>query len=227
MATLRNQFGSALTNIEVNGAKQQRAVAAHTEIRELLAADKQLRDWGVNARLIGSYSRHTAIYPGRDVDVFARFENLDTAATPREVYDGIETILIDAYGDTADGGRAIAQARSVKVDFPDPDDRDENAAFAIDVVPAVRDGTRWAIPTKDRNRWAQRIGRWVTTDPENFGDLSSALNQSMINPSVGSQNAYKPIVKLMRQARRIHLGDRRPGGPQPLHHPRRGKPARP
>ncbi len=212
MATLRNQFNQALSNIEVNGDKQQMAIDAHTEIQELLASDDQLCERGVNTRLIGSYSRHTAIFPGKDVDVFARFESLDTGATPRGVYDRVEAILMEGYGATQDGGRATPQARSVKVDFPDPDDDDDNAAFAVDAVPAVRDGSRWAIPTKDRNRWAQSTGHWVLTDPERFGEISSSLSTSSLSPTVGSQNAFKPVVKLMRQARRIHLGERRPGG---------------
>jgi hypothetical protein len=213
MATLRSQFSDALTNVEVNGAKRDRAVAAHTEIQEILSADAQLRNWGISTRLIGSYSRHTARYPGKDVDVFARFENLDTDAMPKTVYERVQEVLVEEYELASDGGRATPQARSIKVDFPDPDDPDdETAAFGIDAVPAVRDGERWAIPTKDRNRWAQSTGRWVTTDPENFGELSSSLSTSEFSPSVAGQNAYKPIVKLMRQARHIHLGDDRPGG---------------
>ena len=212
MATLRSQFTSALTNIQVNGDKQARAIEAHTEIQDLLSADDQLSEWGINTRLIGSYSRDTAIYPGKDVDVFARLGELDTDATPRGVYERVETVLVDEYGLVADGGRATPQARSVKIDFPDPDDDDANAAFAIDAVPAVRDGERWAIPTKDRNRWAASTGRWVTTNPEHFAQISSDLSTSTLSPSVGGRNAYKPIVKLTRQARRTHLGDRRPGG---------------
>lgn len=212
MARLHNQFTDALTNIEVNGAKKDRAVAAHTEIQGLLSEDPQLSEWGVNTRLIGSYSRHTAIYPGKDVDVFGRLENLDSSAAPEEVYDQVEIVLVDAYGHVDEGGRASPQDRSVKVEFPDPDDPSDEAAFAVDAVPAVRAGSRWAIPSKDRNLWTDRTGRWVTTDPERFGELSSTLSTVTWSPVVGSQNAYKPIVKLMRQARRIHLGKRRPSG---------------
>jgi hypothetical protein len=212
MATLRSQFSDALTNVEVNGEKRERAIAAHTEIQDILAADDQLREWGINTRLIGSYSRRTARYPGKDVDVFARFESLDTSAMPRAVYTRVESVLVAEYGLATDGGRATPQDRSIKVDFPDPDDDDDSQAFAIDAVPAVRDGARWAIPTKDRKRWAESTGRWVPTDPERFGQLSSDLSTSVLSPSVGSQNAYKPIVKLMRQARHVHLGDLRPGG---------------
>lgn len=213
MAILRSQFNQTLTNIEINGKKAERAQSAHQEIRGLLEADTQLCEWGVDTVLIGSYSRDTGIYPGKDVDVFVRLDELDTNATPKDVYDAVWTVLADEYGAEEDGGRAVAQARSVKVAFPDPDDPDnENAGFAVDAVPAVRDGDRWAIPTKDRNRWTGSTGRWVTTDPERFGVLSSTLSTSPSSPVVGGRNAYKPIVKLARQARRTHLGDRRPGG---------------
>ena len=208
MAILRSQFSDALSNIEVNGEKRQRAIDAHTEIQTVLAEDEQLREWGINTRLIGSYSRHTARYPGKDVDVFARFEALDTSAMPRTIYERVQAVLVDEYGLVADGGRATPQDRSIKVDFPDPD---VNQAFAVDAVPAVRDGDRCAIPTKDRKRWAESTGRWVATNPERFGDLSSDLSTSASSPAVAGQNAYKAIMKLMLQTRHVHRGDRHPG----------------
>ena len=89
MANLRSQFEQALTNIEVNGQKRKRAIGAHTEIRELLQGDEQLKEWGVEPLLIGSYGRETGIYPGKDVDVFLRFTKLDTRAEPRAVFNAV------------------------------------------------------------------------------------------------------------------------------------------
>ena len=213
MATLRSQFEQALTNIEVNGAKAKRAIDAHNEIRAVLEADEQLRKWGVDTKLIGSYSRNAGIYPGKDVDVFVKLTELDTEATPKDVYNAVWNALQKKYGDENDGGRARQQARSVKVAFPDDGaSSGAGSSFSVDAVPAIHDGDRWAIPTKDRNRWTASIGRWITTDPERFGELSSDLSTSGLSPSVGSRNAYKPVVKLMRQARQTHLGDKRPGG---------------
>ena len=213
MATLRSQFEQALTNIEVNGAKAKRAIEAHNEIRAVLEADEQLRKWGVDTKLIGSYSRDAGIYPGKDVDVFVKLTELDTEATPKDVYNAVWNALQEKYGDENDGGRGRQQARSVKVAFPDDGaSNGADSSFSVDAVPAVHDGERWAIPTKDRNRWTASIGRWVTTDPERFGELSSDLSTSGSSPSVGGRNAYKPMVKLMRQARQTHLGDKRPGG---------------
>ena len=212
MPNLRNQFEQALTNIEVNGQKRKRAIDAHTEIRELLQQDEQMKEWGVEPLLIGSYGRDTGIYPGKDVDVFLRFTRLDTWAEPRAVFNAVWRVIVRKYGQFGQGGgRAQQQARSVKVLFPDRD-RISGGEFSVDAVPAVRHGDLWAIPTKDQNRWAQGEGRWVTTGAVLFGDLSTELNQSASTPRVGDRPAYKPIVKLVRQIRETHLGDKRPGG---------------
>ena len=212
MANLRNQFEQALTNIEVNGQKRKRAIDAHTEIRELLRGDEQLKEWGVEPLLIGSYGRDTGIYPGKDVDVFLRFTRLDTRAEPRVVFNAVWRAIVRQYGQYGQGGgRAQQQARSVKVLFPDRD-RISGGDFSVDAVPAVRHGELWAIPTKDQNRWVEGEGRWVTTGAVLFGELSTELNQSASSPKVGNRPAYKPIVKLVRQIRETHLGDKRPGG---------------
>ena len=210
MPNLRNQFEQALTNIEINGQKRKRAIDAHTEIRELLQQDEQLKKWGVEPLLIGSYGRDVGIYPGKDVDVFLRFTRLDTSAAPRKVFDAVWRVIVRKYGQLGQGGgRAQQQARSVKVLFPDRD-RISGGDFSVDAVPAVRRCDLWAIPTKDQNRWVEGEGRWVTTGAVRFGELSTDLNQSA--SKVGDRPAYKPIVKLVRQVRETHLGDKRPGG---------------
>ncbi len=210
MPNLRNQFQQALTNIEINGQKRERAIDAHTEIRELLQQDEQLKEWGVAPLLIGSYGRDTGIYPGKDVDVFLRFTKLDTRAAPKAVFDAVWRVIVRKYGQYGQGGgRAQQQARSVKVRFPDRD-RIPGGDFSVDAVPAVRRGDLWAIPTKDQNRWVEGEGRWVTTGAVLFGQLSKDLNQSA--SKVGDRPAYKPIVKLVRQIRESHLRDSRPGG---------------
>jgi len=205
METLHTQFSQALSNIEISDARRQRAIAAHTEIQSSLSSDKTLCDWGINTRLIGSYSRHTAIHPGKDVDVFARLERLDTRANPEAVYQRVWEVLVARYG-----RRATPQARSIKVEFPSGTGID--TSLAVDAAPAVRSGNRWAIPAKDRNLWADSPSRWVVTDPERFGELSSDLNAAAWSPTVRGQDAYKPVVKLMRQVREAHLGDLKPGG---------------
>jgi hypothetical protein len=192
--TLPNQFNEALTLIGLSD-KAKRAQEAHREIRELLEKSEDLCDLGIDTVLIGSYGRGTAIYPGKDVDVFAKLTNATTDDDPIRIFEIVAAVLMNEYGD-----RAKPQSRSVKVDFPDE--------FAVDVVPAVVYGDRWAIPSRDIDLWGQDEG-WVDTDPETLGKLSEAQNSA---PKVGSRGAYKPVVKLMRQTRRHHLVDAKPGG---------------
>ena len=148
------------------------------------------------------------------MDIFLRFTNLDTRAEPKAVFDAVWRVIVQKYGQYGQGdGRAQQQARSVKVGFPDPGGASGgHGDFSIDAVPAVRDGELWAIPTKDQNRWIGGEGRWITTGAVLFGEISEDLNQSPTTPMVGNRQAYKPMVKLIRQIREVHLGDRRPGG---------------
>jgi Second Messenger Oligonucleotide or Dinucleotide Synthetase domain len=197
METLTSQFNDALTAIEVSGKKRDRVIAAHEEIRELLEADQQLCELGVDTILIGSYARRTGIYPGKDVDVFVKLAKLDTSADPATVFAAVERVLTAAYGD-----RAEPQRRSVKINFG-------SDGFSVDAVPAVKLRARWALPNHDPDQWGNPDERWIETDPETMGTLTEERNRS---PKVGDRGAYVPTVKLVRQARRQHLGDDKPGG---------------
>ena len=197
METLPGQFTDALTRVEVNGTKRARAIAAHLEVRALLETSSRLREWGVETVLIGSYARNTGVYPGNDVDVFTKLTKLDTEASPAGVFELVCDLLTSHYGD-----RAEPRARSVKIAFSDD-------GFSIDVVPAVHAGEQWAIPAHEREAWGGSDGRWVVTDPERLAELTTEANKQ---PQVNGQGAYVPVVKLMRQARKHHRGDAKPGG---------------
>jgi len=202
MEKLEAQFEGALTKIEVSGPKRERAIKAHEEIRSVLEADPMLKAWGIVTALIGSYARNTGIYPGKDVDVFVKLTALNTQnAQPAAVFDAVRDVLVAHYGD-----RAKPQARSIKVEFDFDGD-----GFSVDAVPAVRTAERWAIPRRNNELWrsANINDRWVETDPEKLAGLTTERNKS---PKVGPQGAYVPTVKLLRQTRRQHLEDRKPGG---------------
>lgn len=200
MHALAPQFKDALSLIEIHPDRRKIAIAAHTEIRELLETDTQLCEWGVDTILIGSYARHTGIRPGKDVDVFTKLAELSVEdIDPRTIFERVRDLLVDEYGDLAE-----PQNRSVKVSFDD-----EDFELSVDVVPAVRMGDRWAIPRHDTATWDDPEERWVETDPEKLSALTADRNKE---PKVGSQGAYVPVVKLVRQARHHHRDKAKPGG---------------
>lgn len=212
--TLENEFGQAVRNVTISGVKRDRAIAAHTEVRALLEADPELCSWGVDTILIGSYARQTARYPGKDVDVFLRFKNLSVHHDPGKVYDAVERTLVAKYGlkDYEEGGRVTRQSRSLKIDFLDPDDDLSDNSFSIDAVPAVPWGEHWGIPNRDRDQWNSEEKRWIKTNPVKFADDTNALAVATWSPTVGTMNAYRPVVRLLRQVRHVHFGEQRPGG---------------
>lgn len=214
MQTIAGEFAQAVRNVTVHGEKRDRAKAAHTEVRNLLEADAELSGWGIDSRLIGSYARQTARYPGKDVDVFLRFTDLSVRHSPEKIYSAVERVLVDAYGVKGEdpGGRITCQARSLKIDFPDPEEYFSDISFAIDAVPAVPWQSHWAIPNRDRDKWNNDEDRWIKTDPVQFADDTNALATALWSPAVGTVNAYRPIVRLLRQVRHVHLGGQRPGG---------------
>jgi hypothetical protein len=199
--TFPEQFDAAKSRIEIGVAKRARAIAAHTEIRVWLETDAQLVSWGVDTILIGSYARRTAIHPGRDVDVLVKLPSLDVNADPEEVFGAVSDMLVAKYGD-----RAEPQRRSVKVSFDTGNDE-----FAVDVVPAVPTTEHWAIPQRDSELWRtdEPGTRWIETDPERLGELTTDMNGQL---KIAGQGAYVPTVKLMRQTRRHHLAEAKPGG---------------
>lgn len=214
MEILNDEFAQAKRNVTVHGEKRDHAIAAHTEVRELLKDDAELNSWGIDALLIGSYGRQTARYPGKDVDMFLRFSSLSVRHSPEKIYDAVERVLVEEYGlkDDGEGGRITRQSRSLKIDFPDPDDHYNEVSFAIDAVPAVPWGDHWAIPNRDRDKWDNDDKRWIKTDPVQFAADTNSLATAPWSPVVGTTNAYRPIVRLLRQARHNNLGGQRPGG---------------
>lgn len=218
--TLSEQFRAAQSNIDL-GRRRRVAQAAHIEIRTVLKLAGELQRRGLQDVLIGSYARNTGIWPGKDVDVFSKLtaESIDSIR-PEAAYQLFLNVLRPRYGD-----RIQEQPRSIMIRFgPDAGrspggeflrqaeaSQSDVFPFSVDVVPAVRCGEIWAIPSPDRQTWQRTaaVERWVETNPEKLGDLTEELN---VSPVISGQGAYVPTVKAVRQIRREHLGDAKPGG---------------
>jgi hypothetical protein len=80
-------------------------------------------------------------------------------------------VLVAKYGK-----RAEPQRRAVKVSFGDD-------GFSVDAVPAVKLGTRWALPNHDPDKWGNPDERWIETDPEKMTTLTEQRNKSPRSPS--------------------------------------------
>jgi len=194
MAHLKQQFKDALSSIEP-GDDKANAPEAHRLVREALAADTKLAEYGVNSVLIGSYKRSVSIKRVKDVDVFVRLPDLPSEVTSREILDRFFTVLHAEFGRDDDGHqRTKRQDRSLQVAFPEYD-------LYVDAVPARPhwDGDTWEIPQKGDDN------QWVRTNPESLTSLSTAMNAA-------HDGFYVPTVKLLRQTRRALLGKKKPGG---------------
>lgn len=217
---LSDQFAEAQGNVNL-GRRRQVAQAAHLEVRDVLRRCDELVRKGLDDVLIGSYARDTGIWPGKDVDIFGKLtgESINSIL-PNDAYQ----LFLDALSDQYQG-RITCQPRSIRVDFgPEgnraPADqylktREASRAdlfpFSVDVVPAVKFEVHWGIPSRNRESWQRMAAaeRWVRTDPEALTDLTTRLNNGRF---VGGQGAFVPTVKALRQIRREHLGDMKPGG---------------
>lgn len=196
MATLATHFKTALSNIEPS-EDAKNAQSAHAEVTAALEADDLLVKLGVDPLLIGSYGRHVSIRRVKDVDVFARLSKAGKDLRPGKILDHVEAVLAAAFP-----GRVTRQHRSVMVDFPDWD-------LSVDVVIARPCGDHWEIPEKiekDGN------ARWVETNPTKMAKLTTQANKDYLlyddDPASG---VYVPVVKLVRQIRRVWVDDQ-PGG---------------
>lgn len=214
---LATEFAASQGRINL-GSRVAVAKAAHEEVRSVLQASHPLADAGLADALIGSYARDTAIWPGKDVDIFGKLthHSVETIG-PDRAYEMFRAALASRYS-----GRLTFQPRSIKIAFtPEAGpadeylqrtsaDRGQLFEFSVDVVPAVRFDRRWAIPRRDRDAWGrQSVGeRWVETDPEMLTSLTTERNKVL---TVAGQGAYVPTVKAVRQIRKYHFGSAKPG----------------
>lgn len=192
MAILSSQFSTALEAIEPSVDDKANAPKAHKAVRAALTTADELKEWGLNPVLIGSYKRDVSIRRVTDVDVFCRMDDIDDDVAGDTVLNEYYKVLDAEFGTDDDGNKRVKrQARSITIDFPEYD------GLHVDAVPArKRSDGYWEIPTSD--------GEWQTTNPEKQTELKTAMNDAFADD-------YVPLVKLLRQTRRTILTSR-PGG---------------
>lgn len=192
MAVLSSQFSKALELVEPSAEDKANAPEAHKAVRAVLTGADELKAWGLDPVLIGSYKRDVSIRRVKDVDVLCRMNDIGSDVDGAAVLDAFASVLDEAFGVDDDGKKRVKrQGRSISIDFPEFD------GLHVDAVPArKRPDGYWEIPTSD--------GGWQVTNPERLTELKTSMNDTFAGD-------YVPLVKLVRQTRRTILG-RRPGG---------------
>lgn len=189
MADLIAQFTAAKSRVEASDADKSNAASAHLEVRSYLESDAELQSWGIDTVLIGSYKRHVAIRRVKDIDILSKLPETPAYVDPKRLLDRLQTVLANAYSQNL----VTPQDRSIKVDFP-------QFGLAVDAVPArPHQGGSGYLEIPDRS------GGWELTNPEYLTTLTTRMNERY-------NGEYVPLVKFVRQTRRYHLGEARPGG---------------
>ncbi len=191
MAT-QQQFIDMLKDIEPAPSTVEACSSAHRTLRTALEEDETFKKLLVTSFLSGSYKRDTAIRPALiggelqrpDVDIIV-VTNHTKDDSPKTVLNALEKALRDAGYQNIKVNR-----RSICVTLKGVD---------MDIVPVIVDGDAYLIPDIE-------LKKWLTTNPP-------AHTQWTIDVNKQAGGRFKPLVKLTKWWRRVHLADlRRPKG---------------
>jgi hypothetical protein len=191
MAT-QQQFIDMLRDIEPAPSTVEACASAHRTLRSALEADETFKKVLVTTFLSGSYRRDTAIRPALvdgvlqrpDVDVIVVTSHTKKDR-PKEVLSALEKALRAAGYENIKVNR-----RSICVTLKGVD---------MDIVPVIEEADAYLIPDVE-------LKEWLTTNPP-------AHTQWTVNVNTEAGGRFKPLVKLFKSWRRVHLADlRRPKG---------------
>jgi predicted nucleotidyltransferase len=190
--TTQQQFIDMLTEIEPSPSTVASCSSAHKTLRAALAEHEKFGDVHVETFLSGSYIRDTAIRPTKvdgvlqrpDVDIIA-VTGHTSEDEPQVVLDAVHQALVDAGYKTLTVNRRSINVKLVTVD--------------MDVVPVIENGDSYLIPDI-------HLEEWLPTNPP-------AHTQWTINVNADAGGRFKPLVKLFKWWRRVHLASlKRPKG---------------
>src|SRR3989338_8622710 len=108
---LEDHFRKFASNIEPEKTHRDEAISGHTTLRKRLEEDKEIGAIHKETFLSGSYKRHTAVKPIKDVDIFVVLANDKGSA--RKTLEWLEKCL-NRLGYKA---KTEPQRRSVRVDL--------------------------------------------------------------------------------------------------------------
>lgn len=190
--TTQQQFIDMLTEIEPSRSTVASCSSAHRTLRDALADHEEFGDVHVETFLSGSYIRDTAIRPAKvdgvlqrpDVDIIAVTDHT-ADDEPQVVLDAVQKALVDAGYKTLTVNRRSINVKLVTVD--------------MDVVPVIENGDSYLIPDI-------HLKEWLPTNPP-------AHTQWTVDVNSEAGGKFKPLVKLFKWWRRVHLSSlKRPKG---------------
>jgi len=188
----QQQFLDFLTEIEPSTSTVAASSSAHRTLRSALKDEKEFGKFHVDTFLSGSYKRNTAIRPAKIDGVLQRPDVDIIVETNHTEEDLPKTVLSLLHKGLKDAGyeNLTVNRRSVAVSLVTVD---------MDVVPVIADGDTFLIPDVE-------LKKWVATNPNGHTDWTTSINTS-------AEGRFKPLVKLVKWWRRLHLSDlKRPKG---------------
>lgn len=184
--TTQQQFLDFLSEIEPSTSTVAACSSAHKNLRAGLRDDENFGEMHVDTFLSGSYKRETAIRPQKiegvlqrpDVDIMVETSHTEDDP-PKDVLDLLHQALIDSGYENLKVNRRSIAVTLVTVD--------------MDVVPIIANGDTFLIPDV-------ALKKWLHTNPRGH-------TQWTIDVNAAAGGRFKPLVKLFKWWRRVHLGD--------------------
>ncbi|MFE8601696.1 CBASS oligonucleotide cyclase [Archangium violaceum] len=191
MWSVRAGLEMFIQSLELTQGQRDEVSRQHTMVRECLR--KRLKPQ--TDFLSGSYSRHTAIRPLHDIDIFVV---LGEAASTPSFSSSQRGLAADAalkqvrqalHEEWHNKDLPILQQHSVHIGF-------KESGIEFDVVPA------FAVPGRDSFLIPEReTGQWISTNPRIHQTLSTEANET-------SGKKLKPLLKAVK-----HWNRRQPSSP--------------
>lgn len=191
---LPSYFNEFLSEIEPSQAAKADLQTGHTTLRKRLAEDEEFGTIHVNTLLQGSYRRHTAIQPGKDVDIV-----VVTTLDPDSIAASAATARLKKTLDRHYPGKVTPQTRSLCVQLSyvtmdvviaaSRELRADNLLAEMRRVAAIDEAAAWKaqplqIPDRD-------LQRWVDTHPKRQLEWTTELNKR-------SEGFFVPLVKMSK-----------------------------
>lgn len=187
MGSVGEALEKFIQSLELTEKQRNEVSRQHIMVREELRQRlKQKTDF-----LSGSYSRHTAIRPLHDIDIFVVLG--DVSSTPSETPDSaLKRVRLALKEPWQNKELPILQQHSVHLEFT-------TTGIEFDVVPAYQlSGHQEVYLIPERN-----TGRWIRSNPRRHLELSTQFNER-------AGKKLKPLIKVVkhwnRQQRSSPLG---------------------